>query len=82
MATNAGEKKMYLKGEVSGFGEAWYDPDQIANIVGFAKLEDQCRITYGSDVESAFNIRTKDGIVKFKRNKDVQTDFAQSSSLD
>jgi hypothetical protein len=41
MVTNAGEKRMHFKGKVSGFGDAWYDPDQIANIFGFAKLEDQ-----------------------------------------
>jgi hypothetical protein len=70
MVTNAGEKRKYFKGKVSGFGDAWYDPDQIANIFGFAKLEDQCRITYDSAVESAFNVHTKDGIVKFKRNED------------
>jgi hypothetical protein len=31
--TNAGHKKMSLKGKVNGFGDAWYDPDQIANIL-------------------------------------------------
>jgi hypothetical protein len=34
MVTNAGHKKMALKGKVNGFGDAWYDPDQIANIFG------------------------------------------------
>jgi hypothetical protein len=63
MVTNAGEKKMYFKGKVRGFGDAWYDPDQIASIFGFAILEDQCRIMYDSAVESAFHLHTKDGIV-------------------
>jgi hypothetical protein len=54
MVTNAGTKKMLYKGEIEGFGEAWYDPDQVANIFGFAKLEDQYRITYDSSVERAF----------------------------
>ena len=70
MVTNAGTKKMFKKGKIEGFGEAWYDPDQVANIFGFAKLEDQYRITYDSSIEKAFNVYTKDGIVKFKRNKD------------
>jgi hypothetical protein len=70
MVTNAGHKKMSLKGKVNGFGDAWYDPDQIANIFGFAKLEDQYRITYDSSVEKAFNVHTNDGIVKFERNSD------------
>jgi hypothetical protein len=41
---------------------------QIANIFGFAKLEDQYRITYDSSVEKAFNAHTNDGIVKCARS--------------
>jgi hypothetical protein len=70
MVTNAGSKKLLKKGDINGFGEAWYDPDQVANIFGFAKLEDQYRITYDSSVEKAFNVHTNDGIVKFERNTD------------
>jgi hypothetical protein len=61
---------MLYKGVIHGFGDAWYDPQQVANIFGFANLEDQCRITYDSSVEKAFNVHTKNGIVKFTRNKD------------
>jgi hypothetical protein len=70
MITNAGEKKKFFKGKINGFGDAWYDPDQVANIFGFSGLEDQCRITYDSSVEKAFNVHTNDGSVKFKRNAD------------
>jgi hypothetical protein len=70
MITNAGEKNMILTGKINGFGDAWYDPDQVANIFGFSSLEDQCRITYVSNVEKAFNVHTTDGIVQFKRNVD------------
>jgi hypothetical protein len=72
MVTNAREKKMFFKGKINGFGEAWYDPDQVANIFGFSKLEDQCRIPYDSTLEKAFHVHTNDGIVKFKRNVDGQ----------
>jgi hypothetical protein len=70
MVTNAGSKKLFKKGDINGFGEAWYDPDQVSNIFGFAKLEDQNRITYDASIEKAFNVYTNDGIVKFKRNDD------------
>jgi hypothetical protein len=70
MVTNAGTKKLSQKGVINGFGEAWYDPSQVANIFGFAKLEDQYRITYDSSTENAFNVHTNDAIVKFKRNED------------
>jgi hypothetical protein len=70
MVTNAGTKKLFKKGDIEGFGEAWYDPNQVANIFGFAKLEDKYRITYDSNKESAFSVHTDDGIVKFVRNQD------------
>jgi hypothetical protein len=68
MVTNAGSKKLFEKGEINAFGEAWYDPETVVNIFGFAKLEDLYRITYDSNIEKAFNVHTNDGIVKFKRN--------------
>jgi hypothetical protein len=70
MVTNAGTKQMFKTGVIEGFGKAWFDPTQVANIFGFAKLEDQCRITYDSSVENAFHVHTNNGIVKFTRNKD------------
>jgi hypothetical protein len=43
MATNADTKTLNLKGDVIGFGEAWYDPEFMANIFGFAKMADNNR---------------------------------------
>ena len=34
MSTNAGCKKLTHIGDVRGFGEAWYDPKNIANVFG------------------------------------------------
>jgi hypothetical protein len=70
MVTNAGTKRMFKTGVIEGFGKAGFDPTQVANIFGFSKLEDQCRITYDSRVEHAFNVHTNNGIVKFTRTKD------------
>jgi hypothetical protein len=70
MITNAGTKTMSNTGVIEGFGEAWFDPTQVANIFGFYKVEDQCRMTYDSSVENAFHVHTNNGIVKFTRNKD------------
>jgi hypothetical protein len=70
MVTNAGPKRMFKTGVIEGFGKAWFNPTQVANIFGFSKLEDQFRITYDSSVEHAFNVHTNNGIVKFIRNKD------------
>jgi hypothetical protein len=70
MITNAGTKKMSKTGIIEGFGNAWFDLTQVANIFGFEKLEDQCRITYNSSVVKAIHVHTNNGIVKFTRNKD------------
>ena len=65
MATNTGTKELNLKGEVFGFGDAWYDPDFMANIFSFSHMKDKYRITYDSKVDDAFHVHTKDGVVKF-----------------
>ena len=67
MATNAGNKKMELEGNIAGFGVAKFDPDQMANILGFSHVRDKYRVTYDSDVEDAFNVHTDKGVTKFKR---------------
>jgi len=65
MATNTGTKELNLKGEVFGFGDAWYDPEFMANIFSFSHMKDKYRITYDSKVDDAFHVHTKDGVVKF-----------------
>jgi hypothetical protein len=71
MATKAGTKTLNLKGYVIGFGKAWYDPDFMANIFGFAKMAEQHRITYDSNIEDAFLIHTEDGdVLKFEHSSE------------
>jgi hypothetical protein len=71
MATNAGTKTLNLKGDVIGFGKAWYDPDFMANIFRFAKMAEQHRITYDSNIEDAFLVHTEDGdVLKFERTSE------------
>jgi hypothetical protein len=67
MRTNAGTKVMALEGQVDGFGRVYYDPTQMANIFGFAKLADNHRIVYDSEKEDAFHVYMDHGIVKFTR---------------
>ena len=44
MATNAGMKTMRLEGDLTGFGVARYDADQLANILGFSHMADKYHI--------------------------------------
>jgi hypothetical protein len=69
MFTNAGTKEIHLKGMMPGFGEAWFDSDMMANIIGFSSVADKHRI-YDSDVNDAFVINTNDGPVEFVRRPD------------
>ena len=43
MATNAGMKKMNLDADVNGFGTGKFDPDQMANILGFSHMSEKYR---------------------------------------
>jgi hypothetical protein len=69
MTTNAGTKKRTMECHVDGFGKAWYDPNQIANIFGFSHMVDKSkRIVYDSKEEDAFKVYMKHhGMVKFKQ---------------
>ena len=68
MSTNAGVKLLTSEGEVPGFGMAWFDPTQMANIFGFSKLVDKHRVTYDSALEDAFIVHFDNGrTLKFKR---------------
>jgi hypothetical protein len=68
MVTNAGTKSMTHEATVKGFNEkAYFDKDQLANILGFSNLVDKFRIVYDSWEEDAFKLHTQDGIVKFHR---------------
>jgi hypothetical protein len=58
------------KGEVIGFGDAWYAPDFMANIFSFLHMKDKYRITYDSKIDDAFHVHTDNGIVKFGATKE------------
>ena len=44
MATNTGCKRMGNDGDLAGVGIAKFDPEQLANILGFAHMSDKYRI--------------------------------------
>ena len=75
MTTNGGNKQLTLEGTIEGYGRAYYDQDQIANIFGFSHMVDNMeRVTYDSAIEDAFNIYTKEGKhLKFTRNNRLYT---------
>ena len=67
MSTNAGNKELTLKGIVPGFGEAWYDPDMMANIFSFGSLASKHKINYDSEADT-FLVKMNNGnVAKFAR---------------
>jgi hypothetical protein len=70
MTTNGGVVQVLKKGDVLGFGEAWYDPKQMANIFGLSHVTEKYRVTMDTAKENAFKVHTENGIVKFKHTPD------------
>ena len=54
MSTNAGVKEITLQANVNGYGNVWYDTDQIANIFSFGRLADKYKVKYNYRKEDAF----------------------------
>ena len=73
MATNAGMKRLATDGDMPGIGIAKYDPDQLANILGFSHMAEKQRITYDNEKEDAFFVHTKAGVKKFSRDGRLYT---------
>jgi hypothetical protein len=68
--TNSGVQVSSQKGTVKNFGDVWYNPDSLANILSMAAVRKICRITMDSSVEAAMNVHRVDGsIMKFREFK-------------
>jgi hypothetical protein len=68
--TNAGNSRTSLRGHLPGYGDVWYDPNGIANILSLARVEKQCRVTYDTDAGGVFVVYKSDGTQRlFRRSK-------------
>ena len=66
MCTNTGTRFMTERGEMLGMKtDPWSDEKLMANIVSFAKLNEQCRVTCDSDCADGFFCHTDNGITEF-----------------
>ncbi len=65
--TNVGVQVSSQKGTVKNFGDVWYNPNSLANILSMAAVRKTCRITMGTSIEAAMSVHRKDGsIMKFR----------------
>ena len=73
METNAGRKVIKKKGEISGFGEVWYDPEAMSNLIALNDLVERGhRVTYDSDVANKFIVWVRDKKKKVLRTIEFQ----------
>ena len=55
---------------VKNFGDVWFNPHSLANILSMAEVRRVCRITMDSAIEPAMMVHRNDGsLVKFQEYK-------------
>jgi len=59
--TNGGSQESKLVGTLEGFGEVWYNPKSLANILSMAAVRRRFRITMDSSVDAAMTIHLPSG---------------------
>ena len=47
--------------------QVWFDPNSITNVLSFATMAEQFRITYDNKVEDVFKVHTPKGVLPFKQ---------------
>ena len=71
MCTNTGARCATERGKMLGVKvDPWLDDKSMANIVSFAELKEQCRITHDSDHTDSFFCHTNTGIIEFDRTEE------------
>ena len=61
---NAGVTSTDLIGDLPGYGEVWYDPNGIANILSLARVKDKYRVTFDSGAKNKFIVHKEDGTTR------------------
>ena len=65
--TNGGTQLSTQLGTVPNFGDVWFNPASLANILSMAAVRKKCRITMDTSVEAAMHVHRQDGtIMKFQ----------------
>lgn len=67
---NAGITKTNQQGYLRGYGNVWYNPDGIANILSLARVQEKSRVTYDSNDDGRFIVHKQDGTKRiFERSR-------------
>ncbi len=67
---NAGVTSTNMIGDQTGYGQVWYHPNGIANILSLARVKEKYRVTFDSNGENQFVVRKDDGTTRcFKQSR-------------
>ena len=81
MLTNTGHRHMTERGELLGLqNDPWLDEKSMANIISFAELKGQCRVTCDSNDSDSFCVHGNDGVVEFSGSEEGPHATALSST--
>ena len=70
LSTNGGGCTSDQKANFPGYGEVWYNPNSMTNVLSLGGLADKYQVCYDSWVEDVFYVHTGSGIKKFAQDKD------------
>jgi hypothetical protein len=63
---NAGKTTTHWRGTMSGYGEVWYYPAGIANILSLSRVKDKFRVTFDSAADNAFHVHKPEKTLIFR----------------
>ena len=61
--TNGGCQVSTLLGDIPNFGEVWYNPQSLANILSLAAVRQRCRVTMDTAGDPSISVHRRDGSV-------------------
>ena len=68
--TNGGTQMSTMIGDLHNFGEIWYNPKSLANILSLAHMGKTCQATMDTVIENCLIIHRQDGTeMKFQQYK-------------
>ena len=62
---NAGKRTTTLRGDLEGYGEVWFDPNGIANVLSLSRVRRKYQVEYQDGTEGGMFVVTKPNGKKF-----------------
>jgi hypothetical protein len=77
---NAGVTTTNLVGDLPGYGEVWYHPNGIVNILSLARVKEKHRVTFDSYGKNKFIVHKQDGTTRCFRQSRRGLYFLEANS--